>query len=96
MYLKADNEEEDTAGDVNPEPEENHGDATKLSEKIEDNEHGGEEPSAAPRDVHVFTLLGPLDPHPNAVLKEGGDEAEASQVRQDVFCLPGDLKKFDN
>ena len=93
MYLKADNEEEDTAGNINPEPEENHGDATKLSKKIEDDKHGGEEPSAAPRDVHVFTLLSPLDPHPNAVLKEGGDEAEASQVRQDVFCLPGDLKK---
>jgi len=92
-HLKADNEEEDSAGDVYPEPEEDHGDAAELSAQVDDDEHGGQEPAAAPRDVHVLALLGPLHPHADAVLEEGGDEAEARQVRQDVFRLPSYLNK---
>ena len=42
-------------------------------------------------DVHVLSLLGPLHPHADAILEEGGDKAEAGEVRQDVLPMPGDL-----
>jgi len=77
-HLKADDWEEDTAGNVDTESEKNHGHTTKLSQQVEDDEGGGQEPSAAPRDVHVFALFGPLDPHTKAIFKEGWDETKTS------------------
>ena len=79
--MEADDGEEHDAGDVDPKPEEDHGDPAELTEEIDDDEHGGQEPAAAPRDVHVLALLGPLDPHAKAILEEGRDETESGQVR---------------
>ena len=79
--MQTDDREENDARDVDAEPEKDHGDAAELSEQIDDDEHGSEEPAAAPRDVHVLALLGPLDPHAKAVLEEGRHETESSQVR---------------
>ncbi len=76
-YLKADDWEENTAGNVDTESEEDHGHTSELSQQIKDDEGGGQEPAAAPRDVHVLALLGPLDPHPKSILEEGRDEAES-------------------
>ena len=45
-------------------------------------------------DVHVLPLLGPLHPHADAVLEEGRDEAEAGEVRQDMFPVPRDLEEW--
>ena len=42
-------------------------------------------------DVHVLALLRPLHPHADAVLKEGRDEAEAGEMRQDMLPVPRDL-----
>ena len=75
-HLKADDEEENAAGDVNAEAEEDHSDASELAEKVGDDEEGGQVVTAAPGDVHVLALLCPLDPHSNPVLEEGRDEAE--------------------
>ena len=79
--LEADDEEENAASDVDAEAEENHSDASELSEKVEDDEECGQVIAAAPRDVHVLALLRPLDPHSNPVLEESGHEAEPRQVR---------------
>ena len=49
-------------------------------------------PAAAPRYVHILALLGPLDPHPDPVLEEGGDETEPRQVRQHMFRTPSHLE----
>ena len=91
-YLKEHDKEQDPAGDVDLEPEQHHGDPAELPEEIEDHEEGGQEPAASPRDVHVLALFAPLDPHPDAVLEEGGDEAEPGQMGQDVLCVAGDLE----
>ena len=77
-HLKADDWEENTTGNVDAESEEDHGHTTELSQQVEDDEGGGQEPAAAPRDVHVLALLGPLDPHPEPIFEEGGDETESS------------------
>ncbi len=84
--LKKDNEAEDAASDVDAEPEENHGDPSELAEEVDDDEHGGQEPTAAPGDVHVLALLRPLDPHADAILEEDTDEAEPRKVICDVLA----------
>ena len=93
LYLQANDEEEDSTGNVYPEAEKDHGDTSKLSEQVDDDEHGGQEPAAAPTDVHVLPLLRPLHPHPETILEESWDEAETRQVRQDVLRLSRDLEK---
>ena len=92
-YLERNDEEEDAAGDLDLLPHEDHGHAAELPDEVDDDEEGGEEPSAAPGDVHVLALLVPLHPHPDAVLEEGRDEAEARDVRQEVLRAPGHLEK---
>ena len=84
-------EEENSTSDVHLEPGEDHGHGPELADEVDDDEHGGEEPAAAPGDVHVLPLLAPLDPHPDPVLEECGDEAEPGQVGQDVLGVPGNL-----
>jgi hypothetical protein len=91
-HLYEDNEEKQPARNVDLLPGEHHGDATQLPGEVDDDKEGGEEPPAAPADVHVLALLGPLHPHPDAVLEEGRDEAKAGQVGKDVLRVTSDLK----
>lgn len=63
-------------------PGQHEGRTDQLRQHIGEDEHGGQEPSAAPLGVHVIPLFGPLEPHPNAVLDEGGDQTEPGQSRR--------------
>ena len=90
--MKEHDEEENSAGDLDLLTKQDHGDASELAHQVDDDEEGGDEVAAAPRDVHVLALLSPLNPHPDAVLKEGRDEAEPGQVGQDVLRVPNHLK----
>lgn len=92
-HLEEDDSEEDSACDLDLEPEQHHGDAAELAQQVEDDEERGQEPAAAPRDVHVLALLRPLDPHADAVLEERRHQAEAGQVGQYVLRLTGHLEK---
>jgi len=85
--LKNDDKEECSTSDVDLEPSEDHGDGSELSNHIDEDEHGRQEPAAPPGDVHVLPLLAPLDPHTNPILEKGGDEAESGQVRQDMLRI---------
>ena len=90
--LENHDEEEDPAGDVHLEPGEHHGHGAQLAHQVDDDEHGGQEPAAAPGDVHVLPLLAPLDPHTDAVLEECGDQAEPGEVGQDMLRMSGHLQ----
>ena len=90
--LENHDEEEDPAGDVHLEPGEHHGHGPQLAHQVDDDEHGGEEPAAAPGDVHVLPLLAPLDPHPDAVLEKCGDQAEPGKMGQDMLGMSGNLQ----
>merc|ERR1711976_75918 len=89
--LQEHDEEEDSASNVDFEPEEHHAHASQLADEVHHDEHGGEEPTAPPGDVHVLPLLAPLDPHPDPVLEEGGHEAEARQMGEDMLGMTGNL-----
>lgn len=65
---------------------------TQLSQQVEQDEDVGEEASAAPGGVDVLALLAPLEPHPDAVLQEGADQAEPGHVGEVVFGDPQELK----
>ena len=80
--LEANVEDEQAAADPDAGTEENHSGGTELSEKVDDDEEGGQVPAAAPGLVHVLALLRPLDPHSNPVLEEGGENAKQGQVRK--------------
>ena len=67
-----------------------------LTHQVDEDEQGGEEPAAAPGDVHVLPLLPPLRPHADAVLEEGGHQAEAGQVGQDVLGVASNLSRAED
>jgi hypothetical protein len=52
--LEDDDEEEDATGDVDLEPGEHHGHGAQLPQQVRHHEQGGDEPTAAPRYVHVL------------------------------------------
>lgn len=90
-YLHDDNAEEQGAGSVDLEAEEDHDAASKLAKQVEDDEEGCQEFATAPRDVHVLPLLVPLEVHADTILQEGGDEAEPGQGRQEHLRPPQNL-----
>ena len=68
--LENHDEEEDSTSNIHFVSGQHHGHGSQLTHQIDHHEHGGEEPAAAPADVHVLSLLAPLHPHPHPVLEE--------------------------
>lgn len=66
---------------------------TQLSQQVDEDEEVGDEEATAPGGVDVLALLTPLEPHPDAVLEEGADQAEAGHVGEVVFGHPQELKQ---
>lgn len=89
--MQHDDEEEHAASDVDLVSSEDHGDGPKLADKVDHDEQGGDEPAAAPGDVHVLPLLAPLNPHTHPILEECGHKAKSGDVRKDVFGMSGHL-----
>ena len=71
FHLEDNDEEEDATGDVHLKPSEDHRDGAELPDEVDHHEEGGDEPAAAPGNVHVLPLLTPLHPHSHSVLEEG-------------------------
>ncbi len=65
---------------------------TDLSDQVDQHEAAGEEVSAAPGGLDVVSLLAPLEPHADAVLQEGADETQTSEVRQILLRDPQELQ----
>lgn len=65
---------------------------TQLSEEIYEHKDGGQEIATVPRAVNVIPLFAPLEPHADAVLQEGADEAQAGHVREVLLRHPQELR----
>lgn len=55
---------------------------TQLSQQVEEHEGRGQQVAAAPGGVDIVPLLTPLEPHADAILQEGANQAEACHMRQ--------------
>lgn len=90
--LQHDNEEEHAARDLDLPPSQDHYAASDLTDEIHQHEDHREELSTAPGHVHVFTLLVPLEPHPQAVLQERCDETQPGKSWQHMFAMSDHLQ----
>lgn len=72
-YLHAYDEEEEAASYVNLESKQHHNTSSQLAKKVHDHKQCGNELSTSPGDVHVLSLLIPLEVHANAILKKSGN-----------------------
>ena len=90
--MQHDDEEERAASYFDLESGEDHGDSPQLADQVDHDEHGGDEPAAAPRDVHVLPLLAPLNPHTDSILEKCGHKTKSGNVREDVFGMPCNLQ----
>lgn len=65
---------------------------TQLAQQVDQDEEVGQEASAVPGGVDVLALLPPLEPHADAVLQEGADQAESGHVGEVVL---GDAQELE-
>lgn len=64
---------------------------TQLSEEIYEHKDGGQEIATVPCAINVIPLFAPLEPHADAILQEGADQAQASHVREVLLRHPQEL-----
>ena len=60
---------------------EHHNASRKLSHQVDEDEENAADRSTIPGGTDVVSLLSPLEPHSNAVLKKCTDETETRYVR---------------
>lgn len=65
---------------------------TQLAQQVDQDEEVGQEASAVPGGVDVLALLPPLEPHADAVLQEGADQAESGHMGEVVL---GDTQELE-
>lgn len=91
-YLHAYDEEEKAASYVNLESEQHHYTSSQLTKKVHYHKQCGNELSTTPGNVHVLSLLIPLEVHANAILQKCGNQTEASKGGKDGFRPSENLK----
>lgn len=65
---------------------------TQLSEEIYEHKDGGQEIATVPRSINVIPLFTPLEPHADAILQEGADQAQAGHMGEVLLRHPQELR----
>ena len=71
-------------------PQQHHRTPDQLQHHIQQHKGVRQELATAPRETDIVLLFGPLEPHTQAILQEGGYEAEAGDVGEVVLGVAED------